>query len=277
LFWEVPGELGEGYMPISALAVAPSDCDVIYAAKRLNYLDNEPSRVFKSTNGGATWTVITNNLVADLYITALTVNPLNSDHVVAVMAGFSAGEKVFQSLDGGQNWENISYNLGNFPVNAVKFVWESNSILIGTDAGVFLLREGQGTWEDQSNGLPNVIVSDIEINEAANKIYVSTFGRGIWSSDLNLLLSSGNEKPCQDQIEFAQLSERSWNVKVNNEICPKAEYQTLQIIDVMGRIVQTNSIQNNEVTFDLNQITSGVYFAHLSGKGASAVQKFYVK
>lgn len=277
MFWEVPGELGQGYMPISALAVAPSDCDVIYAAKRLNYLDNEPSRVFKSTNGGATWTVITNNLVSDLYITALTVNPLNPDQVVAVMAGFSAGEKVFQSYNGGLNWENISYNLGNFPVNAVKFVWESNSILIGSDAGVFLLRDGQGTWEDQSNGLPNVIVSDIEINESANKIYVSTFGRGIWSSDLNLLLGSGNEKPCQDKIELTQLSEKTWKVKVNNEICPNSEYQTLQIIDVMGRIVQTNSIENNEITFALNQMASGVYFAHLSGKESSAVQKFYVK
>jgi hypothetical protein len=47
------------------------------------------------------------------------------------------------------------------------------------------------------------------------------------------------------------------------------------VIDL--RIVQTNSIQNNEVTFDLNQISSGVYFAHLFGKGASAVQKFCVK
>lgn len=32
---------------------------------------------------------------------------------------------------------------------------------------------------DLSKGLPNVIVSDIEFNQALNKINVSTFGRGI--------------------------------------------------------------------------------------------------
>jgi hypothetical protein len=45
----------------------------------------------------------------------------------------------------------------------------------------------------------------------------------------------------------------------------------------MGRVVQTTAIEANEISFQLNNVSSGVYFAHLFGKGTSAVQKFYVK
>ena len=69
----------------------------------------------------------------------------------------------------------------------LKYLPNSNTILAATDAGLFVLSEGQSSWVDQSNGLPNVIVSDIEINENANKIYLSTFGRGIWARDMSVL------------------------------------------------------------------------------------------
>jgi photosystem II stability/assembly factor-like uncharacterized protein len=276
MFWEVPGNLNNSSEPISALAVAPSNCDVVYAAKRINYIANQPTRVFRSTNACASWTNISNGLPSDLYLTALAVNETNANHVVAVMAGFSASEKVYQSLNAGQTWENISFDLGNFPVNAVKFIGQTNDILIGSDAGVFLLRSGTSNWIDEGNGLPNVIVSDIEINETANKIYVSTFGRGVWVSDLNLLLNSKSELPCKDQIEFSQISNNNWHIKLNNQNCGNS-FQTLQVIDVMGRVVQTTAIEANEISFQLNNVSSGVYFAHLFGKGTSAVQKFYVK
>jgi len=36
------------------------------------------------------------------------------------------------------------------------------------------------------NGLPNVIVNELEINYNTQKIVAATFGRGVWESDLNV-------------------------------------------------------------------------------------------
>jgi hypothetical protein len=161
-------------------------------------------------------------------------------------------------------------------VNTVKFLWESDNLLIGTDAGVFMLKPDLDVWIDESNGLPNVIVSDIEINESANKIYVSTFGRGIWASDLNVLLNVSSIDKCEPTIKFAELSENTRSILVEENACRKS-FQKLEIIDVMGRLIETKSIQGNEIQFQTNAMSSGVYFARLIGNDASAVQKFYVK
>jgi photosystem II stability/assembly factor-like uncharacterized protein len=274
--WETPGFIDGIEMPMSALGVSAINCDVVYAASRINYFDQIPSQVYRSIDGAANWTNISNGLPTDLYVTALAVHEQNPYRVVAVMAGFSAGEKVYQSFDGGQNWNNISFNLGNFPVNTVKFLWESDNLLIGTDAGVFMLKPDLDVWIDESNGLPNVIVSDIEINESANKIYVSTFGRGIWASDLNVLLNVSSIDKCEPTIKFAELSENTRSILVEENACRKS-FQKLEIIDVMGRLIETKSIQGNEIQFQTNAMSSGVYFARLIGNGNSAVQKFSVR
>ena len=40
-------------------------------------------------------------------------------------------------------------------------------------------------WVPYMNGLPNVVVNELEINYNTQKIVAATFGRGIWESDLN--------------------------------------------------------------------------------------------
>ena len=40
--------------------------------------------------------------------------------------------------------------------------------------------------------MPNVIISDIEFNLPLNKVYVSTFGRGIWETSYNVITNMNN-------------------------------------------------------------------------------------
>jgi hypothetical protein len=42
-------------------------------------------------------------------------------------------------------------------------------------------------------------------------------------------------------------------------------------------LIETKSIQGNEIQFQTNAMSSGVYFARLIGNGNSAVQKFSVR
>ena len=59
--------------------------------------------------------------------------------------------------------------------------------MVATDVGIYVLNASSTTWVNNSFGLPNVIVSDIEFNEALNKVYISTFGRGIWQTNINTI------------------------------------------------------------------------------------------
>jgi hypothetical protein len=274
MFWEAPGSIGGATTPLTSIAIAPDNCDIVYVTKRINYLQNIPSQVYRSTNGTQTWLNVTNGLPDSLFYSSLAVSPLSNSTVVLSIAAFSPGLKVFRSTNSGQNWQNISYNLPDVPVNMLKFLPGTNDLLAATDAGIFILRNGSSLWVDESFGLPNVIVSDIEINEAANKIFVSTFGRGIWASDLDVLLTAAKVDSCSPEIVFTQNADQIGFMLSNSECMPNLS--VIEIIDIKGRVVQRSSMQGNTWSAPTSDFISGLYFLRLSGDNYSKVQKFVV-
>jgi len=122
--------------------------------------------------------------------------------------------------------------------------------------------------------LPNVIVSDIEINEAANKIFVSTFGRGIWASDLDVLLSISKAEECEPEISFTQHADLIGVNLIDASCMPNLT--VIEIIDIKGRVVQRSSVQGTTWSTSTSNLMSGLYFLRLSGDNFSKVQKFVV-
>ena len=90
-------------------------------------------------------------------------------------------------LTGGDSWVNITGNgLPNLPVNCIVYQKQANGdIYVGTDVGVYHKDNTMTDWVPYMNGLPNVVVNELEINYNTQKIVAATFGRGIWESDLN--------------------------------------------------------------------------------------------
>ena len=39
-------------------------------------------------------------------------------------------------------------------------------------------------WEMYNQGLPNVIITELEYHINSNKLFAATYGRGVWVSDL---------------------------------------------------------------------------------------------
>jgi len=71
------------------------------------------------------------------------------------------------------------------PANTV--VYQTNSperLYVGTDIGVYYRDLTTQDWQDFNTGLANVIVNELEIQYAVNKIRAATYGRGVWESDL---------------------------------------------------------------------------------------------
>lgn len=262
---------------ISALSVANTNANVLYAAKRVHYEYSEPGVLYKTTNGGSTWTNVTAGLPDSLYYTSVEISETDANTVYVTMAGFSTGNKVFRTTNGGSTWQNISYNLPNIPVNCVKYIPAANTVMLATDLGVYVLDAANSTWVNQSTGLPNVIVSDIEFNVVLNKIYVSTFGRGIWATDLDLF-TAAVQTSAQPQLSlslFPSPNNGTFTIKVPEAYA--ADAFSLEIIDVMGRVVHSETLQGKSEYAVTMNVPSGMYFAHVRGKSLSGVKSFIVQ
>lgn len=160
---------------ITALVVAPSDSNIIYVGFS--------GSIYKTTNGGMNWELT--NFQSSNNLTYIKIHPTNPNHLYVTVSGYTPNEKIYVTKDGGNTWENISIGLPNVPANCVEYQMGSDDgIYVGTDIGVFYKNNQIPVFQPFSNGLPRVIVNELEINYASQKIRAGTYGRGLWESDL---------------------------------------------------------------------------------------------
>jgi photosystem II stability/assembly factor-like uncharacterized protein len=176
------------------MAIGTSNTNRVYAAYG--------SSIWRSDDAAVTWTSISAGLGGNS-VTFIAVNPDNSLDVFVTVGNYNAGQKVYESSDGGATWTNISGSLPNIVMNCIAY--EDNNgtpddaLYIGTDLGVYYRNDNIGNWILFQNGLPNVPVTDMEINEGAGLIRAATYGRGLWSSALydpcptDYILTPGND------------------------------------------------------------------------------------
>jgi photosystem II stability/assembly factor-like uncharacterized protein len=277
-FWTSISSFPVGFAnnEISALAVSNSNGNVLYAAKRVRYEFSVPGSLFTTTNGGSSWNDVTTGIPDSLYYTSVDVNQSHSNTAYIAMAGLSAGNKVFRTTNGGTSWQNISFNLPNLPVNCVKSIPGSQRIMVATDVGIYTLDSGATVWANQSTGLPNVIISDIEFNVALNKIYICTFGRGIWETDLDAMATVGIN-PITDAMNielYPTINNGSFTIDMHQNL---NEVFKLSVVDITGRLVYTTDLSGQQKYSEQLNLPSGMYFARLRGKKISEVRNFVVQ
>lgn len=171
-----------GADPLLALAVAPTDPDVLYAASAPNH---EALKVYKSLDGGFTWRDITLGL-PNRYLMDFAIDPRSADRVTAVFSGFG-GDHVFRSNDGGTNWRALDGHwLPDVPTTAVVIDPEyPGHIYIGNDLGVFASLDDGYSWFSLTAGLPEaVLVGDLNIDPNTRNLLVATHGNGVYMRSL---------------------------------------------------------------------------------------------
>lgn len=263
---------------ICALAVSNTNANVLYAAKRVRYEYNLDGLLYKTTNGGGTWTNVTAGLPDSLYFTSVEISETDANTVYVTCAGFSTGNKVFRTVNGGASWQNISYNLPNIPVNCVKYIPGNGTVMLATDLGVYVFDPVGNSWNNTSIGLPNVIVSDIEFNIPLNKIYISTFGRGIWATDLDVFTSTINH-PVNNSLAlelYPSPNNGTFTITVPEEKSATEEL-SLNVIDITGRIVHSEKLNGKSSYAITLNLPSGMYFAHVRGTSLYGVKSFVVE
>ncbi|MFN7975604.1 MAG: hypothetical protein U0166_25235 [Acidobacteriota bacterium] len=133
------------------------------------------TRVWKSTDRGTTWNVISPTLAGG---TMTTVEVARSAPTTIYAAG--SGGNVNRTTDGGANWVNVKGNLPSNPVSCVRVdPSDSNHVYValGTLANPVLWYSttGGNTWTSVTNGLPSGIPADsILLLQNPSRIYVGT-------------------------------------------------------------------------------------------------------
>jgi hypothetical protein len=186
--WNVVGQPGQfgfnpGKEPITSIALT-SDSHVVYV-KTTNHIYVSQ----QSTGGtdGFIWTDITPpfnvSQITPLNLNALAADPSNPNIayvVVSTNTSSSAGHIWEVTVSGtSSTWNDISNNIPPGPVDCVAVSPDGKTIYVGTDAGVYSSTSGGQTWATVGSGLPNVLVTEIDLVNP-NLIAVGTFGRGMW-------------------------------------------------------------------------------------------------
>lgn len=163
-----------------------------------SYVNLSSSTVYNSSGGNP---YPLNVVLSWKKITAICVNPNNSDELWIGISSVAKDDwlehqkyRLLHSTNGGETWYDHSEGLPGLPVNCIEYVKGTNDImLIGTDVGVYygFGNGNQGPfWNCYFGDMPYTIVTGIEIDYCDKKIYTSTYGRGVWQTDLNFNISS---------------------------------------------------------------------------------------
>jgi len=135
-----------------------------------------------TTNGGAVWTKIDDNL-PDLAIADADFAFSDPYEIWVSFSGYSANNRVYYTETGGASWSNYSKGLPELPINAIIAQPRSNKALYaGTDLGVYYRNALMDSWEKYSDQLPATVVNQLLITD--NVLYAATYGRGIWQTGL---------------------------------------------------------------------------------------------
>jgi len=181
---------------ISAIALAPSDPNTIFAG-------TDDGRVFKTTNAGydcnpncPTWTEVDQGLplFADQRVMDLAISPTNRDFDFAVTSPFLERDDKAPDYSGafhvwmrnGGAWSPIN---GNLPTElggeSLAVDWQPTPPLampvlyIGTLRGVYISKDLGKTWT-RMDTLPRTRVTDLDFMPNLHLLGAGTMGWGAW-------------------------------------------------------------------------------------------------
>ena len=161
----------------------------------------QPGRVFISANAGVepasavTFTRLDSLAPNDpnRFVSGIHVDPADPNHAWISYSGFDATTPTlpghvfsvtYDPTAGTATWTNVSYDLGDIPINDVARDDVSGDLYAASDFGVYRLPAGAASWGLAAPGMPKGEVSGLTIRSAERKLYAATHGLSAWLLNL---------------------------------------------------------------------------------------------
>ncbi len=249
-------------------------------------------QLWKSTNGGASYTRIGQAALPNRHISDLELDPTDPERLFIAYSTFYEDNKIYKTDDAGATFTNMSEDLPHIPMDCIHYrKGSSDDIFVGTDVGVY--RWNGSKWNAFNLGLPNVIVQDLEIMESSNVLHAGTYGRGQWTKQLLPIYELVLELET-DEYSCADSDAQAWTitdsggdvVASGSDYECSAEYSidipaladgcyTFEITDLYGDGMAGNSLNNDDDDGSYAMVLNGeTLFSGTGNWGASSSHEF---
>jgi hypothetical protein len=229
------------------------------------------SHIFRSANGGTSFTNVTGGNLPNRYPRRITVDPINSQIVYIVYSGFGTGH-VFKSTNAGGTWTDISASLPDIPFHCLAVdPQDHNTIFAGCDLGIFYSNDGGLTWNTFNTGFPEaVMIFDLTVSPADNTLLAFSHGHGVYKR--SLADAVGVNEALHTDVKFLVYpnpNHGEFSIQ-SSEVIMSAE-----IYNIKGEKVFSKNPNSRSETLKLNE-ASGLYFVKLKTDKGCAARKIIV-
>ena len=242
------------------------------------YDQGDEGAIFKSTDGGATWSKI--STVLDTYTFNAKLEAITNKEGHLFWAGGAQQAKflmsgLWHSIDGGITFsevlgtdEVVSYSVGkNYPGEdypAVYFYGKYNS-----QVGYYVSKDSLQTWENIGT-YPGGKFDKPVVFEAdkfqAGRLYIGFSGEGFMYYEDETVSNTINLLATDDCIEvFPNPSDGFFTISGN------LQSYSIQILDGLGNLYQSLPNTNSEAEIDISTLPDGLYFLLLTNNSNSDI------
>jgi hypothetical protein len=155
-------------------------------------------RVLVSQNSTAadpasvTFTRIDTPVQPNRVVSSIYADPTNPNHAIVTFSGYEANtpqtpghvfDVVYNPSTKAATWRNLSFDVGDQPVNDAVLDAATGDAYISTDFSVYRLPAGSQTWIPAADGLPTVNVNGLTLattTKGDRLLYAATHGRGAY-------------------------------------------------------------------------------------------------
>ncbi len=159
------------------MAIAENGSDLMIVTDRED--------IYRSTDRGASFSQIGLSM-PNFFIADVAFDP-SDDQTFAILYDQwqDNNQRIYITHDGGNTFQNISYNLSAIPGRSIVIDHTvASNIYVGTEAGVFYMPMGGTSYSMMYSNLPPVAVRELEIHYGSNTLMAATWGRGLWQAPL---------------------------------------------------------------------------------------------
>jgi hypothetical protein len=148
--WEnvTPKGLPE-WMQINTIEASPFDAATAYFAGTKYQLDDFQPYLYKTTDYGKTWSVITRGIPSRAFTRVIREDP---NHRNLLVAGTETG--MYVSFNGGDNWQSFQLNLPVVPITDLAFQKRENELVVATQGRAFWIFDDLPLLYQLAPGLP---------------------------------------------------------------------------------------------------------------------------
>lgn len=278
------GDLTDGEHPsgsqsfgtITTIAPSASQSETVYVG-------TDDGNVQVTFDLGLNWNNISAGL-PDRYVTRVAVDP--EDHLTAyvTLSGYRFVDyipHIMRTTDGGQNWEDISGNLPEIPINDVIVDPEMDQTLyIANDLGVWVTFDLGENWAPLGGNMPLVVVNDLRLHNPTRQLLAGTFGRSMYIFDLTDVTPIDNSVAKENGSLKVFPNPVKNTAQIQFETASTSE-ASIELFDLQGRKIadiaqQMYNVGQQTIEWNASSLDAGTYIVRVSTKETILTQKVMV-